>query len=295
MQGSTTTPCGEGLDAKSFAGLLTVELARLFRVAPTTVKRWINGESAPHEFGQQSTLAALRGLVPICPACNGSGEAPAPFEHEELGLGVYACPRCDGAGSFAPSAGVPTPRVNAVAPVDAFVTDSDQWAVSKTDYDCLLDVALQLERELADEKAQHVANVGHVHGKLMEALACAQSASAPSDWNAALDLAADLAMQEWIGENSLAGSKAARKIADRIRDHRRSDSSKKLVKPGCLECANAICDECAPFPGAKAEPWENVVAVLKEHRLSRISLAETVCKLRRSILQATASTTGNQK
>lgn len=42
-----------------------------------------------------------------------------------------------------------TPRVDAVAPVDAFVTDSDQWAVSKTDYDCLIDVARQLERELS--------------------------------------------------------------------------------------------------------------------------------------------------
>ena len=40
-----------------------------------------------------------------------------------------------------------TPRVNAVAPVDAFVTDSDHWAVSKTDYDCLLDLAKQLELE----------------------------------------------------------------------------------------------------------------------------------------------------
>lgn len=42
-----------------------------------------------------------------------------------------------------------TPRVNAVAPVDAFVTDSDRWAVDKTDYDCLLDIARQLETELA--------------------------------------------------------------------------------------------------------------------------------------------------
>lgn len=58
-------------------------------------------------------------------------------------------------GAFSQSAELgKTPRVNAVAPVDAFVTDSDQWAVSKTDYDCLLDVARELERELAERNEQ---------------------------------------------------------------------------------------------------------------------------------------------
>lgn len=47
-----------------------------------------------------------------------------------------------------------TPKVDAVAPVDAFVTDSDHWAVSKTDYDCLLDVAREQEREAAFWKAK---------------------------------------------------------------------------------------------------------------------------------------------
>lgn len=37
-------------------------------------------------------------------------------------------------------------------------------------------------------------------------------------WNAAINAAADVAMQAWVSENSLAGSKLARKIADRIRD-----------------------------------------------------------------------------
>jgi hypothetical protein len=41
--------------------------------------------------------------------------------------------------------------------------------------------------------------------------------TAQDAWNAALDAAADLAMQSCVGENSLAGSKAARKIADSIR------------------------------------------------------------------------------
>ena len=46
--------------------------------------------------------------------------------------------------------GPDTPRVNAIAPVDAFVSDSDRWAVDKTDYDCLLALAVELERENAE-------------------------------------------------------------------------------------------------------------------------------------------------
>ena len=39
-------------------------------------------------------------------------------------------------------------------------------------------------------------------------------------WNEAVDAAAKVADQLWVSSNSLAGSKVAREIADRIRDLR---------------------------------------------------------------------------
>lgn len=44
-------------------------------------------------------------------------------------------------------------------------------------------------------------------------------------WNAAIDAAAAVADREWVGENSLIGSRVSRKIADAIRDLRMSQSS----------------------------------------------------------------------
>lgn len=76
-------------------------------------------------------------------------------------------------------------RVAEVAPVDAFLTDSDQWAVSKTDYDCLLDVANRLGRELAEaQKSLQTALKNGVHALDMiqrdgEELAAVRSGSAP--------------------------------------------------------------------------------------------------------------------
>lgn len=55
-------------------------------------------------------------------------------------------------GSSRPSGERKVRRVAEVAPADAFVTDSDQWAVSKTDYDCLLEVANELEDALNAER-----------------------------------------------------------------------------------------------------------------------------------------------
>lgn len=40
----------------------------------------------------------------------------------------------------------------------------------------------------------------------------------PATWNAAIERCATLADEEWVGQNSLGGSKLARRIADRIRD-----------------------------------------------------------------------------
>ena len=51
---ATTAPSED-----SFAHRFNVALARMLKVSPPTIRRWINGESAPHPLGQEAVLRAL--------------------------------------------------------------------------------------------------------------------------------------------------------------------------------------------------------------------------------------------
>ena len=85
----------------------------------------------------------------------------------------------------------PTPLVSAVAPVDAFVTDSDHWAVSKTDYDCLLDVALQIEQQLGYARKALVEQATEI-AELRGALRQPSATQATIDRSEAVNLARNL-------------------------------------------------------------------------------------------------------
>jgi hypothetical protein len=66
-----------------------------------------------------------------------------------------------------------TPRTDAqLAGVGPFVTDSDNRAVSWTDYECLADHARQLERELASVKEEAARLRGIMASAIAESGGC---------------------------------------------------------------------------------------------------------------------------
>jgi hypothetical protein len=72
IQACITPSASVEIEEGSFADNLSIGLARMFKVSKGTVRRWLNGESAPHPLGQESVLAELR----QCPECGSNPGKP---------------------------------------------------------------------------------------------------------------------------------------------------------------------------------------------------------------------------